>query len=382
MHNYAANNNTSVMDYPYPQVKLDDAGNIDLSNAYGEGIGAWDKLAIRYGYQEFTKGTDEKKELNKLLEDGISNGLLFITDLDARAPGGAHPVAHLWDNGANASDELIHVLNVRRKALEKFSENNVKQGAAMSTLEDVLVPIYNYHRYQTEAAVKLVGSINYTYALRGDNQMITQVLEKNEQQKALNALLLTISPENLTLPENIIRLIPPRAPGLGNNRELFIKRTGLTFDPLAAAQASAEFMISLLLHPERASRLVELGARGENLNLQEVIGQLLNKTWMSGRQKGLAAQVQLQTEQVVLTHLMALVQNENASYQARAIATNYLLELKIYIKNEQKAKREEGYKAHLIFALERMEKPEIIKPTKALELPPGAPIGTGLFGCE
>nr|MDQ3395984.1 zinc-dependent metalloprotease [Bacteroidota bacterium] len=341
MHNYAANNNTSVMDYPYPQVKLDDAGNIDLSNAYGEGIGAWDKLAIRYGYQEFTKGTDEKKELNKLLEDGISNGLLFITDLDARAPGGAHPVAHLWDNGANASDELIHVLNVRRKALEKFSENNVKQGAAMSTLEDVLVPIYNYHRYQTEAAVKLVGSINYTYALRGDNQMITQVLEKNEQQKALNALLLTISPENLTLPENIIRLIPPRAPGLGNNRELFIKRTGLTFDPLAAAQASAEFMISLLLHPERASRLVELGARGENLNLQEVIGQLLNKTWMSGRQKGLAAQVQLQTEQVVLTHLMALVQNENASYQARAIATNYLMELKKYIKNEQKAKREE-----------------------------------------
>src|SRR5690606_25348969 len=145
------------------------------------------------------------------------------------------------------------------KALQNFSEKNIKTNAPMGMLEDVLVPIYNFHRYQTEAAAKLIGGMRYTYALRGDKQTVTEVLDKREQQKALDAMLLTISPEVLTLPENIIALIPPRAPGLGNNRELFTKRTGLTFDPLAAAQASAEFSLSFLLHPQRATRLVEFG---------------------------------------------------------------------------------------------------------------------------
>jgi len=120
MHNYAANNNLSVMDYPHPQVKLDRAGNIDISKAYGEGIGEWDKLAVTYGYQDFPKGVNEEQALEKLLTKGIDDGLLFISDRDARSPGGAHPVAHLWDNGTNAADELLHVLNVRKKALQNF----------------------------------------------------------------------------------------------------------------------------------------------------------------------------------------------------------------------------------------------------------------------
>ncbi|MFD2247800.1 zinc-dependent metalloprotease [Pontibacter ruber] len=382
MHNYAANNNASVMDYPHPQVQLDRAGKIDLSKAYGTGIGDWDKLAVTYGYQDFPKGTNEKKALDELLAQGRANGLTFISDRDARSPGGAHPTAHLWDNGANATEELLHVLDVRKKALQNFSEKNIKPGAAMSTLEDVLVPIYNYHRYQTEAAAKLVGGVNYTYAVRGDKQLVTEVLDKKEQQKALDAMLRTLSPEVLTLPENIITLIPPRAPGLRNSRELFAKRTGLTFDPLAAAQASADFTVSFLLHPERASRLVELGARSNSLSLQDVTNQLIENTWKGRRENGLAAQVQLQTEQVVLTHLLALAQNPNASYGARAVATAAIADIKRHATSQAKRTRDDNYKAHLAFTLARIEKPEEIVPTKVLDLPPGAPIGDGIFGCE
>jgi hypothetical protein len=382
MHNYDANNNASVMDYPHPQVKLDRAGKIDLSNAYGTSIGEWDKLAVTYGYQDFPKGTNEKRALEDLLAQGRSRGLTFISDSDARAPGGAHPTAHLWDNGTNAPDELLRVLEVRQKALQNFSEKNIKPNSPMSTLEDVLVPIYNFHRYQTEAAAKLVGGMRYTYALRGDKQLVTEVLDKREQQKALDAMLKTISPEVLTLPENIIALIPPRVPGLGNNRELFAKRTGLTFDPLSAAQAASDFSLSFLLHPERASRLVEFGARHNTISLQDVTKQLIEQTWKSRRQNGLAAQVQLQTEQVVLTHLMALAQNENASFQARAVATSALADIKQHATSQAKRTRDAGYKAHLDFALARIENPEEIKPTKALNLPPGAPIGDGVYGCE
>jgi hypothetical protein len=384
MHNYIAstNNRASVMDYPHPVATITPEGKIDLSNAYASGIGEWDKLAVIYGYQDFPQGTDEKKTLNELLLKGISQGLLFISDRDARAPGGAHPQAHLWDNGANAADELKQVLEVRQKALQNFSANNIKPGTAMSSLEDVLVPIYNYHRYQTEAAAKLVGGVNYSYALRGDKQLVTEVLDKAEQQKALDALLQTLQPEVLTVPEHIIALIPPRPPGLRLSRELFNKRTGLTFDPLAAAEASADFTLQFLLHPERASRLVELGARSNSLSLQEVVNQLVDRTWKSKRSNGLAQQVQQQTEQVVLTHLFALAQNEGANYQARAIATTTVADLKNYIEREQRRTSDDAYRAHLVFALQRINHPEEIKPSKALDLPPGAPIGDGEMGCE
>ncbi|MBC5991288.1 zinc-dependent metalloprotease [Pontibacter cellulosilyticus] len=387
MHNYAAssNENASVMDYPHPMVKLNRAGNIDLSKAYETGIGAWDKVAIMYGYQDFPKGTNEQKALNEILQQGAKEGLLFISDRDARAAGGAHPVAHLWDNGLNAAEELANVLRIREKALKNFSEENIKPGAAMSTLEDVLVPIYNFHRYQTEAASKLVGGLNYTYATRGDKQVVTEPVSKSDQQKALDGMLRTISSEVLTLPEDIIKLIPPRAPGLGNNRELFAKRTGLTFDPLAAAEASADFSLSLLLHPERASRLVELNARHSSLGLQDVTEQLIDKTWKARREKGLQEVVQMQTEQLVLTHLLQLAHNENTSYQARAIATAALQQIKDYANRKRNEGSSSPYQAHLAFALDRLNRPvtEEIKPSRSLDLPPGAPIGSGeVIGCE
>ncbi len=387
MHNYAAsaNNNASVMDYPHPMAKLDRTGSIDLSNAYETGIGAWDKVAVQYGYQEFPNKTNEEKALNEILEQGAKAGLLFISDRDARAVGGAHPFAHLWDNGKSAPEELVNVLRVREKALKNFSEQNIKPGAAMSTLEDVLVPIYNYHRYQTEATVKLIGGLNYTYATRGDKQVVTEVVEKREQQKALDAMLSTLSPQVLTLPEHIINLIPPRAPGLRNSRELFARRTGVTFDPLAAAEASADFTLSLILHPERASRLVELGARSNSLSLQDVTEQLIDKTWKSRREKGLEEHVQLQTEQVVLTHLLALAQNLNASYGARAIATATITDLKEFINRKRNTHSRNAYQAHLAFALDRINRPvtEEVKPSRTLDLPPGSPIGSGeLIGCE
>jgi hypothetical protein len=385
MHNYAANNNASVMDYPHPQAKLDRAGNIDLSNAYGTSIGEWDKVAVAYGYQDFPKGTNEKKALDEILEKGRASGLQFISDRDARSPGGAHPVAHLWDNGNNATDELLNVLRVREKALQNFSEKNIKLGTAMSTLEDVLVPIYNYHRYQTEAVAKLIGGVNYTYAVRGDQQLVTEAINRREQQKALEAILKTLSPEVLTLPEHIITQIPPRAPGLRNSRELFEKRTGLTFDPLAAAEASVDFTLTFLLHPERASRLVEMGARHNSLSLQNVTEQLIDHTWKSRREKGLQEQVQLQTEQVILTHLLALAHNENASYGARAGATAALKDLKSYIESRLRTNRQGTYHAHLTFALERLNRPvtEQVQPSRSLDLPPGSPIGSGeLLRCE
>ncbi|RNI33056.1 DUF5117 domain-containing protein [Rufibacter immobilis] len=384
MHNYAASvsNRASVMDYPHPTVRLTPDGKIDLADAYAVGMGEWDKLAVAYGYQDFPKGTDETQALDQLLREGHRRGLQFISDRDARSPGGAHPQAHLWDNGVNAADELRQVLAIREKALAQFGVNNIKQGTPMAMLEDVLVPIYNYHRYQVEATAKVVGGLNYTYASRGDGQLVTEKVPAAEQQKALDALLATLQPEVLALPENIIALIPPRPAGWSPTRELFDKRTGLTFDPLAAAEASADFTLSFLFHPERAARLVELKARGSRLGLEEVLDQILEQTWKAKTQNGLKGQTQLLTQQLVLTHLLALSQNENAAYSVRGIATLKLQELEKQLKKLSKAS-DDAMKANALLALERLKQPAAAKPQLHKDLPPGAPIGSvEILGCQ
>src|SRR5205814_22033 len=119
-HNYSSStvNRSSVMDYPPPYVKLGADGVPDLSDAYATGIGEWDKVAIAFGYQDFAPGTDEATALNKILGDAFARGLRFLTDQDARPAGSSSSLAHLWDSGTNAVDELNRLMQVRAAALK------------------------------------------------------------------------------------------------------------------------------------------------------------------------------------------------------------------------------------------------------------------------
>src|ERR1700678_2981808 len=214
-HNFAASSlgqGTSVMDYPHPLITLDGNGKPDLFHAYAVGIGAWDKVAITYGYAEFP-ADKEAADLADVLLQAQKQGLYFITDDDARPLGSAHPHAHLWDNGPDPAAELARVLGVRAAALQHFGPNAIPVGTPMSQLADVLVPLYLMHRYQTEAAAKEIGGLDYRYALRGDGQEVTAIVSPADQRKALTAVLRTLSPETLTLPEPLLRLLPPVAPG-------------------------------------------------------------------------------------------------------------------------------------------------------------------------
>ena len=375
-HNYAASviNRSSVMDYPPPAVKLNTNGDIDLADAYATGIGDWDKISITWGYGDFAKSSDEKTALNKILTDAEKKGFLYISDQDARPAGGLHPYAHLWDNGNNAVDALQTAMKVREKALLQFGENNIRQGMPMAFLEDVLVPVYLYHRYQLEAATKIVGGMNYSYALRGDGQLITQPVSKAEQQNALLSIINCLDPKFLMLPDRIVKLIPPRPAGYGSTRELFKKRTGLAFDALSPPEAAADMAISLLFNTERMNRMVEYSASSNGLGLHDMIQVLLDKTWKAPRRTGMEALIQMQTEQVLLTYLLSGSIDDNASYITKATLLKSLSDLKSWIEEKKKTANAE-YAGHLMLALERMKAPEKAKPTLQLEAPPGQPIG-------
>jgi hypothetical protein len=377
MHNYAASvsNRASVMDYPHPTAKLNAAGQIDLSNAYDNKIGEWDKVAITFGYSDFPSIVNEQTALNTILSDAAKRGLQFISDQDARAPGGLHPQAHLWDNGSDAVNELKVVMKVRAKALNDFGEKNIRPGTSMAMLEDALVPVYFYHRYQIEAATKLVGGMNYTYALRGDGQTITQPLSKNDQIRALSAVIDCLDPKFLLLPDRIAKLIPPRPAGYGSTRELFKKRTGLAFDALSPAETAADLPLSFLFNSERLSRMVQYETVNGGLGVGEMINALINRTWKAVRVAGMEKLIQLQTEQVLLTYLLGASVNDNNSFAVKSVLAKAISDLKSFIEVQNKAATDEVYKGHLILALDRISKPGDAKPTIHRAIPPGAPIG-------
>ncbi|MFA0963627.1 zinc-dependent metalloprotease [Roseivirga sp. BDSF3-8] len=382
-HNYAAsvNGRASVMDYPHPLITLDVEGNIDLSNAYDTGIGEWDKVAVTYGYGAF----DSDKEMIAVLEGAIADSLLFITDQDARPQGGAHPVAHLWDNGKSATEELNRVMKVRERALQQLSEKNIPTGAPLATLEEVLVPMYLFHRYQVEAAVKLVGGLNYTYAVRGDAQQPVKAVPGKVQRDALEALLATISPEALRMPDPLLKMLPPRPFGYPRTRETFRSRTGLTFDALSAAETAADLTLSLLFHPERAGRLVQHHAYdGTQPGLNDVLDALMAETWNARSRSGYEQQIQLAVRSLVLDHLISLAKNPATMPQAKAIAHARILDLRQSLS--RKRSRGSNEQAHVAYSLMRidqyLENPEEWEGQEVLDTPDGSPIGSGEMGCH
>jgi hypothetical protein len=378
MHNYAASvtNRASVMDYPHPLVKLNSLGGMDLSAAYDLKIGEWDKVSITWGYQDFPAGINQPMALSQLLAAAEKTGLQFISDRDARAAGGMHPSAHLWDGGADPVTELMEMKKVRGKALARFGENNIRTGMPMATLEDVLVPLYFYHRYQLEAVTKWVGGLNYRYALRGDGQFVTKPLPKADQLKALNAVISCLEPKFLALPESIIQLIPPRPAGYSFNNELFRKRTGLAFDALAPAETAADLPFSFLFNTDRLNRMVQFEVLQNGLGVTEMVDLLLSKTWKAKAPvNAMENLIQQQTSQVLLTYLLAVSLNDAASFQTKAVLKKELSDLEKYLKSRLTLEKDESLVAHYLLALERMKAPEKAKPTLHKEIPPGAPIG-------
>ena len=378
-HNYASsfNDRASVMDYPHPNIFVNEKGTLDFSKIYTDEIGLWDKRAITYGYQDFPNGTDESKALNQLLEENSKNGWQFIADADARAAGGMHPNAHLWDNQADAVDGLMQTFAVRTKAMQQFGEEAVKIGTPLAQLEDMLVPVYNYHRYQYEAVTKLIGGVNYQYSVRGDkNQIQPTILSNALQQKALNAALSCLNPSFLSIPENILQLIPPRPPMYYGVGELFTKRTGLSFDALSPAEALVDFELSFLFNAERANRLVQNKARAGSMGWDNVLDAILDKTWYAPAVSGLAGSIQLQTQQQTLSWLIGLSQSSDANFEVKSICANRINKLKSKLISLSTSNPKLA--AHYQYAISRIDDPEDIILPKPVVIPPGAPIGCDL----
>jgi hypothetical protein len=389
-HNFAASSfphtpeeSVSVMDYPHPWITLDKNGIPNLSQSYAVNIGIWDKVAIDYGYREFDsnrKPTEDPAALNAILEASQKRGLIFITDEDSRPLGGAHPHSHLWDNGTDPVEELNRIMTIREAALKRFGVNAIKPATPMAQLEDTLVPLYLLHRYQTEAAIKEIGGLDYRYNLRGDSQPNPEIVSSADQKKALAAVLKTLSPETLTLPESLLKILPPRPPGLERTRESFPSETGLTFDPIATAESAADLTLAILLDPARASRLVQYHMRVPDAPSLRGVLEAISKTTAERPEGGhtMSSEVERAVEFRAVEAMLSLAVNPQASTQARAIARSHIADiLEDFTSAAPLTDTAEAiHRAALIDRINDFERdPAKFIPAKPIEAPPGMPIG-------
>lgn len=400
-HNFAAsvNDRASVMDYPHPFITLDEQGEIDLSQAYKENIGIWDKYVIAYGYGDYAKTSqdNEAQQLAKLVKQTQDKGLLYVSDPDARSASSAHNTGHLWDNGSNAAQELTRVMKVRAKALDNFGLNSIAPNTPLSELEQTLVPIYNFHRFQVEAAVKLIAGVDYSYEVKAaqttdgeEEQQRVQAVSAAMQQQALTALLATLDTGFLTISDDIISLIPPKAYGYSRTRESFASQTGITFDAISAAHASAKHTIALLLNPERLARLQQQAARyhqkssrGKNENaifsVQQVIAQLVNSTIKQNPKTGMELLVQQRVNQQVVEQLLALWHQKHLVPEVRSEVYLSLTQLTEWLDDNNDSRRYSALSAQFILLEQQIDfslkQNELAVPASKIKMPPGSPIG-------
>ena len=361
IHNFAGSGNgrSTVMDYPHPQVDLRD-GKISLDNAYREGLGEWDNYAIAYGYGDYNA-----QELAGLVRAARAGGLQFMADQDARAAGGLSAVGHLWDNGADAVAELTRLGEVRKAALANFGLANIDSGQPLSSLQEALVPIYLLQRYQVEAVSKLLGGAYYEYELKGDYDTPKGLrwVDNSTQQQALGALLDTLTPEYLGLPDSLLALIPPKAFGDSDGRESFKGRFGLAFDPLSAAEASANHTLQFVLHPQRLNRISASG------QLKAVLQAVVNGTikYKAAKNK---LQLQQRVAHVAFYQLMQSFTAKELAPEARAELQAQLTTLAAWLRKQDDTGQQLIYSQWQSYLQHSQWQPLFVP--KAL--PPGSPI--------
>ena len=371
-HNYynSGNGRISVMDYPHPLIALNEDGSLDFSEVYDVDIGDWDKVAITYGYREFPSGDDEDAQLASILSVAWGDDIRYMTGQDASIS----PQADLWANGTDMGHELNRMMDVRASALERFGVQAIQSDMPMATIEEALVPLYMHHRYQVEATASAIGGVEYTYAVRGDGLQPFRRVSADMQRGALDALMRTLVPAELTLPESVLNVIPPRPPGFGRHRELFPRYTGSAFDAVTPAVVAAGHTVAMVLEPTRAARLVQQHTFDPSLpSLEEVLEGLFEASMGASSNTEYQAEVKRAVEGVVLARVMWLARNASMP-QVRAISSASLRRSHSELLSRGQS---EAHAQMLAGDIQRfLDRPgEVVTDRVAPSAPPGSPIG-------
>lgn len=369
-HNFAASeyNRASVMDYPHPMITLENA-KINLQGAYDDKIGPWDKYVVEYGYQDFPDVVNEQEALQAIVLSAKEKGYRYKSDPDARIPKRASSDGHLWDNGKDPIEEFKRVSALREFALKNFGANNLPSGEAYSDLERRLVPVFYSHRYQLDALVKQISGIKYEYAVKPSLSSSQVAYVSAERQKeAISLLLNAASPESLTLPTEIVNLIPPQAYGSSRSRESMPSRMGIAFDPITAAESISAHSVNILLASERLNRLAYQASINEEIPSIKFLSEALFDTLIKNNQENALHQ---RIKLVALSAYFTALKDSNLSPDVKLDMQAVLLDYESWLNKYERKLSNKALLKHLRLYWQTNEW-GLAVPIKAL--PPGSPI--------
>ncbi|MFL6755490.1 MAG: zinc-dependent metalloprotease [Sphingomicrobium sp.] len=368
-HNFAGSTQGrySVMDYPGPRVTLEN-GVPSLKDAYGAGVGPWDKWVIKWLY-----GARTDAEAVPIVAEARRQGLRFVADNDSRPVASANPQGSLWDDSADPVAELRRMMNVRRVALTRFGHSSIPGGQSLANLRRAFVPIWLLDRYQVEAAAKTVGGVDFPYALNGEGASATPALPA-AQWAALYALLDTLAPAELAVPPPLLPLL---SGGFGGNSdrqqdiEIIPTAGGPVFDPLKATEVGAVQTLNALLAPERLNRLEAQHAADAGIPApSQLIELLLGRTIaQSGNDVG---------RRIATTTVLSLARLQRDSALSPTVALQLSGRLDRLADELQRNRGPEADWARGLSGLlkdrEALDK-AIADPARLPRVPPGMPIG-------
>jgi hypothetical protein len=317
-HNFiaAAQGRSSTLDYPFPLIRPDGNGGLDISEAYRPGGGYADTVSVRYAYTWYPDADAEEAGLRAIVEEAIDRGFISMADGDIS---GSYPEVSRWVEGSTMFEALDRTLAVRRLMLQHFDERVIRPGEPMAWLNHRFAHVYLHHRYAMEGLVKYVGGMQYVPAMRGDGQTPTRVIPRTSSgvpspgswrsslpgAGGARARAGTDPPPPAGYREPAGWVNPAGValpPAVGSHARWIESPAGTAFDPMAVARSFAQEVVDNLLHRERMARVATFHAQGVSpVSLDEVLAALVDGTWgASGSRTGAEGGYRRQAERAVL----------------------------------------------------------------------------------
>jgi hypothetical protein len=313
MHNFAGTQHPepSVMDYPHARIRVTEEGTLDLTSAYGTGLGPWDHFLVAHAYGRFGD-VDEETALAELRREAAESGLTYLSDEDAQGPNAAHADAVPWVSGPDALQALETMLRVRRIALDGFSRGVLPPDRQTGELEERAVQLHLLHRHEVTAVARLVGGVRYAYGLASEDGRGAQAVDAVTQHTALTRLAELLRAEQLALPYTVLDTLTPPAIRYDRTDQYLDTGAGRIFDPFEAVRVATALVTQQLLDPARLNRAAwQHAADPAAPGVADIVDALLTATWrrtdpVPTELPGGAA-VQHTADWTLLNHLLTLL---------------------------------------------------------------------------
>ena len=175
-----------------------------------------------------------------------------------------------------------------------------------------------------------------------------------------------MQPKALVLSDDILSLIPPPAHGFGKSRESLKSKTGLTFDPVAAAQTYSNHMLGFLLHHERLERINQQDKiNGMGISLENYLSHIYSTI---GESTGGYQQLIGENNQLAMIHQLINLSNHKGVSGHVAVATHS------FLSNLQTGGSDFGKYIKMLSERGLDDGDDLVIP-EIPAMPPGSPIG-------